>query len=58
MALEGYIVYEATVKYRALKRDSLYVVEISQDGEKWVEKVKYPTIEEAKDYINEISKSN
>ena len=58
MPLEGYIVYEATVKYRALKREGLYVVEISQNGEKWVEKGKYPTIEEAKDYINEISKSN
>ena len=58
MALEGYIVYEATVKYRALKREGLYVAEINQDGEKWVEKEKYPTIEEAKDYINEISKSN
>ena len=59
MALEGYIVVEEAVVCRAsINGQGVWVVETldRQNGEKFVEKGKCPTIEEAKDYIEEIKK--
>ena len=61
MALEGYIVVEEAVVYRArINGQGVWVVETRdrQNSEKFVEKGKYHTIEEAKDCIDKISKSN
>ena len=61
MALDCYVVVEEAVVYRArINGQGVWVVETRdrQNSEKFVEKGKYHTIEEAKDYINEISKSN
>ena len=61
MALEGYVVIEEAVVYRAkMNEQGMWVVETldRQNGEKFVEKGKYPTIEEAKAYIEQISKGN
>lgn len=61
MALNCYVIVEEAVVYRArINGQGVWIVEMRdrQNSEKFVEKGKYPTIEEAKDYINEISKSN
>ena len=61
MALDCYVVVEEAVVYRArINEQGVWVVETRdrQNSEKFVEQGKRPTIEEAKDYINEISKSN
>ncbi len=57
MALEGYIVYEETVKYRVLKnKQGLFTAEINQNGEEWELLGTYLTIQEAKDFIEEFKK--
>ncbi len=57
MALEGYIVYEETVKYRVLKnKQGLFTAEINQNGEEWELLGTYLTIQEAKDFIEEFKR--
>ena len=60
MALDCYVVVEEAVVYRArINGQGVWVVETRdrQNSEKFVEKGKYHTIEEAKDCIDKISKS-
>ena len=61
MALDCYVEWNEDIVYRArMNEQGMWAVEVleRQKGEKFVEKGKYHTIEEAKDCINEISKSN